>query len=581
MDVYFNLALLVTQLHTARLFLVLPANTVTNTHQFSTLLRSMSDVDNAHFQTNHDDSITRSLLRDVHSYGAISPITSAALLIVILPHLKIGLESFNELPKDTAPRNTLIVYVIRNISERVNETEAVYFLRYLWNQGFSRLRLVVDVDKSLQMYGFNPYDGFNFSGVLVNLSTETFLKMNSIRINMNKFPITGSGFHYPPTTIMNVSDDGEIRVSGIDSLLFATIADRLNASQSFIKKSQIYGPSGVWYELQEGRADMVLNAQALRSAENHAGVFAYPHKQTKLCPVVPKASRVAPYKNFYLVFSSTTWTVFSFSLLLYVILWLTLEEINKSVSGIGKETRDRISIVFDAFRILVTGSISVKFMLLHQNIIFINFVFFSIIITNTFQGSLTSYLTLPLYMDDLDTLRDLAESHLKILVLDGLTSWLQPRDANDVLHQLMPKYIPISDLMEGFKHVGKNNNLSIIIDNTHFEHWSRDPQFTKGGLVLFHEMKECVYNGYSAYGVRTHSPLYEYINRIISMSLESGLTQHWSTIRDNFQSFNGVKTAEAFRIEHLLMAFYILMLGMLVSCVFFITEVIIKSFIRD
>jgi hypothetical protein len=209
----------------------------------------------------------------------------------------------------------------------------------------------------------------------------------------------------------------------------------------------------------------------------------------------------------------------------------------------------------------------------------------AVIITNAFQGSLTSYLAVPKYLPEINTLKSLDKSGLGIILSPGINALLTLDENDKVMTNLWRKFI---------KHEMKRNKFGVVPDRIAMKrdvagifndlsavYYLRNNRYIKDGHPMLHRVQETILSSYSVYAVPRHSPFLRRFNVIIGRLVEAGLQRKW--IGDTMQraALDGEITPVShphaaepatLGLTHLQTAFYILLIGLLCSTLVFVLQ---------
>jgi Ligand-gated ion channel. len=236
----------------------------------------------------------------------------------------------------------------------------------------------------------------------------------------------------------------------------------------------------------------------------------------------------------------------------------------------------------DVFRSFVTGSMSLRFHSTIERIFMVIWVLFGIIMTSAFQGSLTSYLSVPKYLKDINTLKEVVESNIWLFIYgtDNTVSFLDQDDES--MARLRRKLIITPNLFEAFDKITKQDDVGFVMNEYGAKFMLSSREFTKEGYPILHGVKQSLLTNYNAYEIPRHSPYLDTFNLVIRRLTESGFQRKWYRDTNHQHSLNGNFTdsfflnnarASPLTLKHMQTSFYILMFGLFISFVAFLTEV--------
>jgi hypothetical protein len=211
----------------------------------------------------------------------------------------------------------------------------------------------------------------------------------------------------------------------------------------------------------------------------------------------------------------------------------------------------------------------------------ITWILLGIIITNTFQGSLTSYIAVPKYLPEINTLKQLDKSGLGIFVSPVIESYLTLDKNDKIMANLWRKFRPRPNHSVTANCLNLKDGMAELLNDYSARYYLRSKQYIKEGYPLLHRVKQNVLSIYSVYGVPRHSPLLPRFNVIISRIVEAGLQMKWNSDSSNRELLNGsiiavssFQTADPapLSLMHLQTAFYLLISGLFCSTLIFILQ---------
>jgi hypothetical protein len=204
-----------------------------------------------------------------------------------------------------------------------------------------------------------------------------------------------------------------------------------------------------------------------------------------------------------------------------------------------------------------------------------------IIITNAFQGSLTSYIAVPKYLPEINTLKQLDKSELGIFVSPAVESYLTLDKNDKIMANLWRKFKPKRNHSLTANCLPLKLGMAELLNDYSARYYLRSKRYIKDGYPLLHRVKENVLSIYSVYGVPRHSPFLPRFNVIISRLVEAGLQMKWNSDSLHQALLNGsIVAVSSFQtanpvplsLTHLQTAFYLLIAGLFCSAVVFVLQ---------
>ncbi|XP_066984761.1 ionotropic receptor 21a-like [Macrobrachium rosenbergii] len=398
--------------------------------------------------------------------------------------------------------------------------------------------------KFLTSFGVFPEKFTNFYGAEVNISVLT----------------------YSPywTTTQTTNSDGTVTESykGSDAMFMAAIAKALNF--------KIYNvPAESWDDV----AKKVHERKAFMSPIVH---FVFPQRMDRydysypyeLAPMVFCASKPAlkpSWQSLYYPFAGDVWLAILIVLILFpVVLLMSLS--NKLSAA-------------DSFRVLTTS-----------------WLVFAFIIGTAYRGNLTAWLTLPKYPPRAETISDL------IRVADRVTSPPYGEEFRTFFQQSSsPEFKRLAQLMdvgptvlEGLQRA--SNSREAYLDEKRYIEHNIARHFTRAdGSTGLYLGRESILPGLAAWPMSFDAPFRPQIDSLMMAVLEAGLYNKWSadTIEEarlegqkqkkreekiNNEDGGNSTANQALTITHMQGLFILLLSGLLMATLSFITELFIVKF---
>lgn len=521
------------------------------------------------------DEYSSRLLEKLFSHNVQTPLKTAQLILLPITRLGTNISAMDTIrfEETTIPR--LLVFVITKTVHLLNEDEALNVMNLAWNKGFSQTRIVIRKADSLQILNFTPYVGYNFSGSLRRVSNEIAFRYSKSYPNMYGYPFRGSYFIFVPYVMQKMFRNNETMLTGPDIYLYNTIAKCLNASQETSVSKVLYL---MLSDLFDNKSVYAINFQGvtLQKMKEYMVRFTYPYVMTSLCVLVHKAPKMPAYKNLFLPFSTQTWVAFFISVFIFNTLWHIIQITHLALMKPGKKMITTFGkTTFTTFRVLMNGSTSNANVDIINRITLIHLILFSVVMTNSFQGSLVTYLLLPIFMPEINNLQELDRSGLGIFGLFGTCNILVPNSPNDVVNSLRNKVSQVDNLFGILDLVINSKNMSGLMDKNSAKYWINSPRFSINGSRILHLIPECPVPILSSYAVAAKSPLFDSIETIKTRLFEAGILDHWH--EDYFilkETVSSQIETQKLALNNLLLAFIFYVSGLILSLVIFALEII-------
>lgn len=216
-----------------------------------------------------------------------------------------------------------------------------------------------------------------------------------------------------------------------------------------------------------------------------------------------------------------------------------------------------------------------------ERIIVLATVFFSFVLASSFQGSMIKFLTYEITEQDMSKIEELAVSRLNIMSASLNLKELFETDENPVMIKLLAKF-SWTENKDILGEIATKKNAAAIGRKSDIEA-KITTSYVKGNHILLHIMEECPRSYYIAYLVPKKSPYITVFNDLINYYVEAGITKSWFIHSKPFRPLSdyhaSVKQSHiVFTIENVIFTFVILIFGLGLSGLVFLTEFIVYRY---
>lgn len=389
-------------------------------------------------------------------------------------------------------------------------------------------------------------------------------------------------FDYRPSFMIFYDSKEPNRTTGVDKYLMNTIMQHLNATNEIIKMPK----SGTEFikgrqNLQEKVCDIIF--VSLYVIPDFPGVVdLYPMDKDGLCFLVPKSKPRSNVLNLIRPFQMHVWMYLLLACICLAIFWCYFFYLHKN------QDKEKYLNLLDFYGILLNLNLHVEFQsLVTSSKIFIcSLTIYTFYVTFAYQGLLVSFLMNPTYHKDMDTLEDIKASGLKIYGLDSMIdNWKKTDEAKMFSEEIKDILVGRPNYKELIKR-RRSNDISVgyIGRRRIFKFFLDFKIHNPNGKPVFHLMKECFQRTFCSYVARKDFPHLQRFQELIYRSLSAGLLKWWD-LKSKFE-FNDVTTAnhvaqkledssEALTMSHLLGIFYCWIIGVVLSFITFLSELVV------
>lgn len=202
------------------------------------------------------------------------------------------------------------------------------------------------------------------------------------------------------------------------------------------------------------------------------------------------------------------------------------------------------------------------------------------LINSSYECNLTSNLVLRPTLPEINTIRQLEQSSYQILTFDRYVDLLQNFLNQTGTYNKLKKRIRGISVEELYKRIERNDVKYAYANKYHINQYlSKSKNQTINGIPVFNHMVECPVPYLVAYAVYYGSPYLYRINIILRRIQESGLISYWDQKAEELSGRpkGGDGGPVRLTVEHVLSSFYLLALGLVISFINFIIEILVAK----
>jgi hypothetical protein len=226
----------------------------------------------------------------------------------------------------------------------------------------------------------------------------------------------------------------------------------------------------------------------------------------------------------------------------------------------------------------ITLRISHKILIILMQI----FIFMSIILSNLYQGELVSFMSEPKSEYRIQTFNELSNSNYKFVVDKYFRNYMNATGAfPGIAANIIDKnYFLNISCAEAVK-----ERIVVINPCEDFDFYHFNVAYSKEHVASFYVMNERILSYYRIFLSSICNPFLERWQRFMDLSFAAGLPQYWDLIFSlEFTTKNAIESIieEDFylHLENMSQAFYVLLIGLLLSFLIFIGEILYHRYQR-
>lgn len=389
---------------------------------------------------------------------------------------------------------------------------------------------------------------------------------------------------FPEQTRAIFNENGKF--SGTDGYLTDVMIEKLNATLVLLPPTDgndigeflSNGSStGSLNQIITQFVEVSFNTRFLRLAQFQGKVqITFTNGRDDICILVAKAGYASNFNNIFRAFSLPVWIFTLISLLCASLSF-------SGIYRIGTKDPTIENIFFNFYSWHFAQPINKLPERWSSRLLIAFWIIYCLLINSSYEGNLTSNLVLRPTLPEINTIRQLEQSSYEIITfgryVDLLQNFLNQTGTYKKLKKRIRGVTP--DILD--KHIERNDIKYAYANKYHINQFiSKSKNHTVNGIPVFNHMVECPVPYLVAYAVYYGSPYLYRINTILRRTQESGFISYWDQKAE--QTKGGAKGGDggpvALTVDHVLSTYYILALGLSISVICFIIE-LLKSKIKS
>lgn len=435
------------------------------------------------------------------------------------------------------------------------------------------------VENKTKVYSYFPYAdgkcGSTDSRVLGNCDELNLDKMyiNKVPKVFNGCPVRVNFFILEPAVMNTNSTVEDAKELGYEGLLFRIILQRMNLTEIPIVNNDSYGfknPNGsytlgTFNDLMNDIADVGYSRMFVNFSNYWDFDMSHVYFHERYAWHVPKAGPGAQWKNLILVFEKTLWFLLIGMLVINIVVWWIFAKACKIEIGL-------VECALYSWYTLLMGSVS-SVLLSRLKSLVISWTIFALLITTAYQSQFLTILMKPIYEDQVSNEEEILAARLDIIMLHEPYTIIQaclPLDEEIYKRTKVIEFYALHELRMTFP-----SKLVTIQSEIRTKYLASKFYIGPDGKVKIYIFKHTFYNNPIVMYLQKGHPFTERFNEIILRVLSNGMFHKW--LKDIDRTFKPVENLEssAITMNHLIGAFFSLLIGISISSVVFIWEIVI------
>lgn len=487
----------------------------------------------------------------------------------------------------------VIIDEISNKNVNFFESWLLEIFQLMWERNVLNVIVIFYLEKQIQLYSYNPFDTENY---FIKLHPREFRDLYYRNLgNLHKHHIYVSMF-VDGVRSFGKSEHG---FDGVDGNVAELLEDKLNATFVYLEdegnvtKTTILGFSSNESltddvaDVMNERANLSMNSRWLYEQYMIENTNSY--EQNNLCVIVPKARQIPSFYNLFYTMEAETWIVSILFVIIVTFVYFVVQVANKRVARAKEDELElnTVEILFYMLQSFFGDSLTRLPKSASLRLIIITWLSYSLIISSAFTGTLISKIAIPLYENDLETIDELKESGMDILILDYV--YQTGRIWDSQLFERLKPYLKFMNKSQYDEYLVKNTTgMAFALSDSRADFEMARRGDNKAGRPFYHKMRDCLIYFPRGYIATIGSPYIGMINDLLGRFFESGFHNYWEDMAQFKARIKGMISESdeeeededeedeeikvILSVKHLESAFYLLFIGLALSIAAFIGE---------
>ena len=424
---------------------------------------------------------------------------------------------------------------------------------------FPYSRIHCDQDTVITMW----MDRFIRSGDSIAADKKVDLFPSKYRNDFNKCSVAFHTLPWPPLTMQagnGVLDYHE----GLEIRILNTVAENANFR--------------VVFQENVSNSEAQFGATWITTITLNILDCTWTHYRGSVTWFVPRERQIPQWQSLILIFDLHIWllvlSAFVFSCMTF---WLIANStLHKDRSSYSKGI-----IVLYTLSMILCQSVHEKPKAAVSQMFFVIWIYFCLLINNAYQSSLIGFLANPGYLPPIKNMVDLVDSGINLGIQSTIEILFEEYESSPQIDNILSSYISCEekDLKYCLDRLSYDNDLALMGGRTGIE-FRGYVDYSYNGRPLFVPFRENVQEGYMTFVFVKGHLLVRRFSQIVMRLQSAGLIDHWvEEIRRKYgrhYNNNGLRKRGFYvlTMSHVNGAFYLLLIGQVLSLVCFAAEVI-------
>jgi hypothetical protein len=464
-----------------------------------------------------------------------------------------------------------------NKTETYSALKKAVFGLYTWNPYHSpdRCTEVLDIAE-VDLWSSERHDGFLYNYPLFPPKISNDLQGCPIFMLTAEYPpfVVPAGHVTHNTSTKLAFEEGPIM------RLLKTVSSKLNMTENImgVESDRVFPE--LFTKIREGKFDVLFSPLSLLHFGKTLLDETYVLSQKRGRFVVPCGQTFPRWNSIIRVFSPNLWLTVFLSMIMACILMLCLTGcLNKLSQSEYQVYQSLSSCLISIWAVLLGLSVSVMPRSDSFRVLFSTWLIYCLAVNTVFQAFLTTFLIDPGRERHIESIEELLKS--------GLPYGFDPQcdktfnDTGDSLMKTILEHrIPCSPYTTCINWVAYHRNFSTPMTDNIFDYFITTKYVDDQGTPLLCALKEEYYSSNNVIHVMKGNPLFQRVNEIVGITVESGIFNQW--MKERFDSLKQKKGVISFptlqdgyynlSLEHMQSAFWVLCVGLALGSAVFVAE---------
>ncbi|XP_039754153.1 uncharacterized protein LOC120629311 [Pararge aegeria] len=464
------------------------------------------------------------------------------------------------------------IKVIIVIANRELSTDfAAEFTKTAWDNDVGSIVVMGNINETIELITYFPYDNGgcgNYTPVHLNSGTTKYFKPKFR--NFNGCPIRASLLEFIPYVKLKIENDTAVAIGGLDGNLLKLIIEVLNSTMDIMSANShgvistcVNGTRvGTFNDLVYNIADIMAPSFIIVPIRYAVSQISYVFYTVKIVWCMPNRREIYQWVNAILPFINMSTPLIILASFFIIVIIKVVKRIGKVKDKCNKGN------LFEMLGIFLGQQVNINSKYRLINIMFIFWIWFSLIVRISYQGKLIDGLRNTILEPPTKTL---AEAIEVVDGIGGMPTFIELYKNTSIEHKY--NQIKLRELPNYMKEVGAGRRYLLAVDMVQVKYYRHKLQILEERVT---SVPACIH-------MRPRWPAAPEISHLIGRMVDSGLiVKIWKDITNEWLLLHGLEhttnTVKPLDIKTLSSCFYGLIIMYFVSGFVFCLEIILKRY---